>query len=595
VDIPNTVLSISDYAFYSTEIEQVRVPDSVTTIGDHAFYGSDTAKLISISIGTGVSEIGDHAFPLSLVSFKLEKSNVLINWGTEVFSLSEDWYRDYYLQIVKDGVLDQTKLVRGHVYSTNKDLPDTSYDISKDQDGSLFASYDENIRSMTILEMEDRDSFTMMDFTYDDSDPESVTDNRGWAGYLSSIDEVIFTAEHLTNVGDNMLRGITQVTTLSLPDAIRKIGDHAFFGMTALETISLSRSLESIGSYALADTVLTSVDLPSSLVTIGDHAFVTSTLKGFVTIPNSVISVGDYAFYRTTNSATNTISAVVIGSSVSEIGDYAFAGHGAIATVLIRGSSGSVLLGDHVFSTYDSSEPAVYSDLQFKLDGEGEAQALTSSVEKGTFWIIDGSSALKLGSNINAYVADGFVFISGSGDFYSLDDVSFTDKDAWLDLEVKEIVISGVTNIGTSTGAADLFQQSNVTSNLTSLSLYDAVKIPAGAFSSCSGLVHIAIPVAAFAPTVGYSPVIFSMGADAFYLAALDSIDTVSNEGVWTFELAGDYRFEQAGNLIIVKNAVWQDSKGNWTTSFQDGGSYRPTELSGYVSNGYTASLTTTM
>ncbi len=613
----NNAVTIGDYAFYASGISNISIPDSVTKIGDYAF--KSCPNLISIIIGQKVSEIGDYAFADTLSYFELTDSDTEIEWGTSVFLVSAgfDWYRDFYLQITEDGVLDATKLIRGHSFATYNDLPETSYDISVASDGSLFAIYNPVTRILSVTEMVETDSSEMIDFVYDDSDVLNVVDDRGWADYLSSIEYVSFNAEHLCNVGDNMLRGIISISTATIPASVETVGESAFRGMNSLETFSgsglktvgdnafqdntsltsidLGQSLTAIGDYAFCGTALASVDFPSTLQTIGNHAFENSTLKGIVTIPNSVTSIGDYAFYRTANATSDTISAVVIGSSVTSIGDYAFAGHGAIATVLIRGSSGSVLLGDHVFSTYDSSEPAVYTDLQFKLEGEGDAQALTSSVKKGTFWIIDGSSALKLGSDINAYVADGFVFISGSGDFYSLGDVSFTDKDAWLALEVKEIVISGVTNIGTSTGAADLFQQSNVTSHLTSLSLYDAVEIPAGAFLSCSGLAHIAIPVSAFAPTVGYSPVSFSMGADAFDLAALESIDTVSNEGVSTFELSGDYAFEQAGNLIIVKNAVWQDSEGNWATSFQDGGSYRPIELSGYVSNGYTASLTTTM
>ena len=58
--IPNTILTIDEYAFYDTAITSVIIPNSVTTIVSDAF--SSTPLLNSISIPNSVTTIGNFAF-----------------------------------------------------------------------------------------------------------------------------------------------------------------------------------------------------------------------------------------------------------------------------------------------------------------------------------------------------------------------------------------------------------------------------------------------------------------------------------------------------------------------------------------------------
>ncbi len=59
--IPDTVMSIGDYAFYNYDsLTSVTIPDAIWSIGDYAFYNCDS--LTSVTIPDSVTSIGRSAF-----------------------------------------------------------------------------------------------------------------------------------------------------------------------------------------------------------------------------------------------------------------------------------------------------------------------------------------------------------------------------------------------------------------------------------------------------------------------------------------------------------------------------------------------------
>ena len=80
--IPDSVISIGDYAFYyCSSLTSITIPDSVTSIGDYAF--SYCFKLTSIAIPDSVTFIGEHAFYycFSLASITIPDSVTSIDSG----------------------------------------------------------------------------------------------------------------------------------------------------------------------------------------------------------------------------------------------------------------------------------------------------------------------------------------------------------------------------------------------------------------------------------------------------------------------------------------------------------------------------------
>jgi hypothetical protein len=188
----------------------------------------------------------------------------------------------------------------------------------------------------------------------------------------------------------------SSLRSVSVPATVTNIGDAVFYGCTDLATVTLPGGVRSIGAWAFYSCIsLTSFTIPINVSTIGDGAFVAcygmttitvdpansaysaadgvlfnksqSTLvvypagkAGSYTIPNGVTSLAIGAFDGCTNltSATipssvtsialaafqdcNGVTSIKMPSGVTNIGDFAFYGCTALPNITIPGSVTSV-------------------------------------------------------------------------------------------------------------------------------------------------------------------------------------------------------------------------------------------------------------
>lgn len=59
-EVPEGVEKITDFAFYNSEIESIKLPDSIKRIGDEAF--SNCHNLKEINLGNGIEQLGNYVF-----------------------------------------------------------------------------------------------------------------------------------------------------------------------------------------------------------------------------------------------------------------------------------------------------------------------------------------------------------------------------------------------------------------------------------------------------------------------------------------------------------------------------------------------------
>lgn len=111
------------------------------------------------------------------------------------------------------------------------------------------------------------------------------------------------------------------ITSLIIPDTVKKINCCAFANCLALEKLILPNSVNFIGNGAFyCCSKLKELILPEGISKIPSHAFYVNILAE-LTIPNSVKTIGDKSFCSGLN---ESLTRLTIPSSVEEIGKGAF-------------------------------------------------------------------------------------------------------------------------------------------------------------------------------------------------------------------------------------------------------------------------------
>ncbi|MCL1807890.1 MAG: leucine-rich repeat protein [Oscillospiraceae bacterium] len=100
----------------------------------------------------------------------------------------------------------------------------------------------------------------------------------------------------LVTIGRRAFQGCTGLTSVTIPQRTREILTDAFFGCTSLTAVNFNLYLEVIYSRAFKDCPITSVKLPYGLKTVGFEAFRGSRITT-LDLPSTVEWIEDFAFH----------------------------------------------------------------------------------------------------------------------------------------------------------------------------------------------------------------------------------------------------------------------------------------------------------
>ena len=329
--------------------------------------------------------------------------------------------------------------------------------------------------------------------SYDEAATVTELGNVFKGSAISSFDELeLFTG--LTWIGDYTFAGCASLTSIAIPDSVTSIGDGAFAGCKSLTSITIPNNTTFIGGGAFAGcTSLTSVTVPDSVTEFGVEIF-----NECASLKDTYVNVTDLVAYATINSSSvfpgnkhllvngKEITELVIPDSVTEIGDYTFAGCTSLTSVIIPASITSIgeLAFDDCTSLNDTyvniTDLAAYATSNNMCRLPGNKHLLVNGKEITELVIPD--SVTKIG-------IDAFSSCTSLTSITIPDSVTKIGNSAfWHCISLTSVTIgNGVTEIGL--GAFE-----DCTS-LTSVTIPDSVKIIAGgAFYGCTSLTSITIP-----------------------------------------------------------------------------------------------------
>ena len=234
IELPDSLTTIVNGAFYNCSLTSIVIPEGVTTIGYGAFR-----ECPSLTIYCEVAEKPDGW------SDSWNQSGCRVAWGC---------------QVTGDGFVYET---------TNNSISIQGY-----------IGLDNNVVIPTVI------------------DGKNVTTigDRAFHSCPSLTNIVI--PKGVTTIGDSAFSWCHSLKSIELPDSLTAIGGNAFYCCTSLTGIVIPEGVTTIGYSAFSGcTSLTSIELPDSLTTIGDYAFSDCESLTSIVIHEGVTTIGDEAFY----------------------------------------------------------------------------------------------------------------------------------------------------------------------------------------------------------------------------------------------------------------------------------------------------------
>ncbi|MBQ8763589.1 MAG: leucine-rich repeat protein [Clostridia bacterium] len=321
-EIPETVLSVSDKAFYENQnLVFLIISDSVVDIGTEAFRCCD--ELTKVIIGNSVNKISRHAF---YDCCNLKEAII----GNSVKSIDENAFSGCE-SLLSIAIPSSVEGIGTYAFSECTNIneftvsPDNKF-YSNDEYGVLFNKEKTELIQFpygcSLTEYYIPDSVITVYNTLGNCEHitigKSVNNENSSLWQSKTIKTITVSDEN--NYFSNDEYGVlfnknkseilkfpceNSNTKYPIPNGVTAIGVNAFSGCCNLENVIIPNSVTNIKSGAFSDCYnITDVKLPTNLLSIGNYAFDSCDSMKKITIPKSVTNIGEFAFGFTNTSFT---------------------------------------------------------------------------------------------------------------------------------------------------------------------------------------------------------------------------------------------------------------------------------------------------
>lgn len=290
VVLPSTITKIGDGAFYNcTNLKRINLGDNLNFVGESAFKGCVSLEELYLGHSFQTSYVSSFSGLSGLKKVILNCNNVP---GNETMQYS--WY-----------LLD-TKTANGLEFVIGKDVEVATYFNLFEHHGSV-----NEFNTVSTVTFEDGCKVRELDGTF-----------RGFYNLTSvvlpeSVKKVgKSTFEQCRSLESIDLSGVTELDTenlftncyslksVILPDNLTEIGPYMFSNCKSLVSLTIPQSVTVIGENAFSQCAIETIVLPQNLTEIGTKAFYITDLKE-IFIPKSVTYIGEAAFVAFTFNQLN--------------------------------------------------------------------------------------------------------------------------------------------------------------------------------------------------------------------------------------------------------------------------------------------------
>ena len=290
VVLPSTITKIGDGAFYNcTNLKRINLGDNLNFVGESAFKGCVSLEELYLGHSFQTSYVSSFSGLSGLKKVILNCNNVP---GNETMQYS--WY-----------LLD-TKTANGLEFVIGKDVEVATYFNLFEHHGSV-----NEFNTVSTVTFEDGCKVRELDGTF-----------RGFYNLTSvvlpeSVKKVgKSTFEQCQSLESIDLSGVTELDTenlftncyslksVVLPDNLTEIGPYMFSNCKSLVSLTIPQSVTVIGEKAFSQCAIETIVLPQNLTEIGTKAFYITDLKE-IFIPKSVTYIGEAAFVTFTLNQLN--------------------------------------------------------------------------------------------------------------------------------------------------------------------------------------------------------------------------------------------------------------------------------------------------
>lgn len=301
VNLPESLQSIGERAFYKASIYSLTIPAGVTSIGEG--FVAEAPKLKDIVIA-----VGNNNFEIKETFFIDKKTNVLLALttpfkGTDLVIPSGVSKVGAYIfnqapTIVNVEIPSSVKELGEHAFSSCPMLETVKLNEGIEKIGKLCFFNEAKLTTINFPS-----TLKVLDYQCLAASTKltSAKLNEG----LEVLDEAIFAScdglkevylpKSLKKFGSNMFSFATSLEKVELPEWLEEIPDGTCSNCKSLTSIVIPKGVKRIGQSAFYGVPITEIDLPEDLETIDYIAFYQTNITNLV-IPDKVSYIGNHSF-----------------------------------------------------------------------------------------------------------------------------------------------------------------------------------------------------------------------------------------------------------------------------------------------------------